>query len=580
MTEYDCKIANREVNMKFTKTLAVSMFLFAFCLTTSSLYSQDFLQAGVDKIQKRDYKGAIEELKKAIEKTPKSSKAHFYIGEAYYLTKQYDNAEVSLKKAVDLDDEYAQAFKRLGDVYTAKKLYREALSEFQKAVKLEKRNTDFLMALGLAYLNVDSIDKAIQTISTAQVIEPNNPATFVALGDAYLKMNVPVMAVDNYKKAIDLDSNYADAHKKLGDVYYNKMKMYKDALNEYIVYANLDSTNADNLERVAHLLFFNKIYPSSITFYEKLVKLDNQNYSAYMELGASYMYMRNFKEAAKNLEIAVKLDPKPVDAMRYLAHNYFYSQNNRKAFERFGDLEKIDNLKAEEYRKFAQSALGIKDTSSAINLFKKAIEVDPELDVYSELAAIFQKQRRNKEAAEFYYKKAEIDTSANKVKYYVAAGQFYNSEKELDKAIECFDKAIKYGTTDLKLYFYKAQVYNQYPKGDSVRLRNEAYKTFLETAVKNSSELKDYIVSALFELGEYEYKTSKNYQKALGHFDDILKYDVRNQGALMYRAICFMSMGQKEEACKALDRVLKVYPNNKDAYDMKKANNCWLFEEK
>ncbi len=564
--------------MKFTKTLVLSVAFFALCFLASSAYSQDYLQTGLDKLQKRDYKGAVEDLKKAIEKTPKSSKANFYIGEAYYITRQYDNAEVSLKRAIDLDDEYAQAYKRLGDVYTSKKLFREALAEYSKSVKLEKRNSDYLMSLGLAYLNVDSIDKAIATISQAQVADPKNPGTFVALGDAYLKMNVPVMAVDNYKKAIEIDSNYADAHKKLGDVYYNKMKLYKDALNEFIIYANLDSTNADNLEKVGHLLYYNKIYPTAITFYEKLIKIDDKNYDAYTELGAAYMFSKDFDNAAKNLEIATKLNPKPVDALRYLANTYYYHKNYKKAFEKFADLEKIDSMKAEEYAKYARAALGSQDSASAITLFKKAIEINPEQDVYSELASIFQKQKRNKEAAEFYYKKAEIDTTINKVRYYVAAGQFYNSEKELDKAIECFNKALANGTTDLKVYFYKAQVYKQYPRNDSIRVANENFRKFTDLAEKDPADLKEMMKYALLDLGEYEYKVTKNYSKSLSYMDDLLRFDPKNRGALMYRAICFTSMNQKEEACKALDKLLQIYPNNKDAEDLKKSNQCWMFK--
>lgn len=565
--------------MKFTNKVIFTIILFAFVSVNYFACAQDFLQLGIDKIQKHEYKSAIEDLKKAIEKTPKSSKAHFYLGEAYYLTKQYDQAEVSLKKAVDLDDEFAQAFKRLGDVYSIKKLYREALDQYARAVKLDKKNSSYQLALGLAYLDVDSVDKAIATISQAHINNPKDPAPLVALGDAYLKLNVPVMAVDNYKKAIELDSNYAEAHKKLGDVYYTKMKMYKDALNEYIVYANLDSTNADNLEKVGHLLFYNKIYNTAIVFYEKLVKIDKENYNTYTELGASYMYSKDFENAIKNLEIAVTLNPKPVEAMRYLANSYYYDKNFESAFAKFGELEKIDSLKADEYAKFARAALGKKDTSSAIDLFKKAIDVDPELDVYSELASIFQKQRRNKEAAEFYFKKAEIDTTVNKIRYYIAAGQFYNAEKEYDKAVECFKIASELDKNDPKNYFFIAQIYKQYPKNDSMKLAIDYYTKFLSLAEKNQNTYKEEIKYTYFDLGEYEYKVTKNFPKSLSYFDDLLRFDPRNRGALMYRAICLMSMNKKEDACKAFDKVLQYYPNNKDAEDLKKKNQCWIYEK-
>ena len=567
-----------EVNMKFTKVVFSTVVLLVFIF--SNAFSQDYLQSGIDKINKRDYRAAIEDLTKAVEKTPKSSKAHFHLGEAYYYTRQYDNAEASFKRAVNFDSKYSLAYKKLYDVLTKKEQYKDALSAIQKAVNLDKKNNEYLMDLGFAYLNCDMVDEAIKTTSQAQVNNPNNPGSYVVLGDAYLKMGVPTMAVDNYKKAIDIDSNFAEAHKKLGDVYYNRLRQYKDALNSYIIYANLDSTHADNMQTVAHLLYFNKIYATAITFFEKLVKIDPENYLAYTELGASYMYTKEFDLAAERLEVAKTLDAKPVDAVRFLANNYLYNKNYQKSVDNFKLLETIDTLKAEEYQRLALASLGNQDSTAAIEYYKKVIELNPDIDVYSDLAAIFQRQKRNKEAAEFYFKKAEIDTTPNKIRYYMAAGQFYNSEKEYNSAIECFNAVLaleKTGVNASNAYMYKGQIYQQYPKGDSLSKAMDNFKEYLNVVDSKVEANRDNIRAVYFTLGEHEYKVTKNYTRAMGYFDNSLRIK-EDEGTLMYKGICLMSLNQKEEACKVFDRIRKAFPKSKDdAEDLMKKNQCWMF---
>jgi len=562
--------------MKFTKMVFLLLVFIVFLF--SNLFSQDYLQLGIEKINKRDYRGAIEDLKKVVEKSPKSSKGHFYLGDAYMYVRQFDDAEASFRKAISYDSKYTLAYKRLYDVLTRKEQYNEALEAIQKAVNLDKKNNEYLMELGFAYLNCNMINEAIKTTSQAQVDNPNNPGSYVVLGDAYLKMGVPSMAVDNYKKAIEIDSTYAEAHKKLGDVYYSsKLKQYKDALNEYIIYANLDSTHAENMQTVAHLLYFNKLYSAAISFYEKLIRIDPENYIAYTELGASYMYTKDYGQAAKYLEIAKTLDPKPVDAIKFLAISYLYDKEYQKSVDNYSSLEKIDTLKAEDYQRFALASLGNKDSSAAIEYYKKVIDLNPDIDVYSDIAAIFQKQKRNKEAAEFYFKKAEIDTTPNKIRYYIAAGQFYNSENEYNKAIECFNSALALNKKDAKIYMYKGLVYQQYPKGDSLKLAMDNFREYLNVVDRSVSANREDIKTVYFMLGEHDYKVTKNYTRAMGYFDNILKMG-DNEGALMYKGICLMALNKKEDACKVFDKVRKTFPKSKDdAEELMKKNQCWMF---
>ena len=181
------------------------------------------------------------------------------------------------------------------------------------------------------------------------------------------------------------------------------------------------------------------------------------------------------------------------------------------------------------------------------------------------------------EAVEFYFKKAEIDTTQYKIRYYIAAGQFYSSENELDKAIDAFNRALSLNKNDAKIYMYKGLAYQAYPKNDSLKLAMDNFREYINVVDRNASENRDDIKAVYFTLGENEYKVTKNYTRAMSYFDSILRMG-DNEAALMYKGICHMSLNQKEDACKVFDRVRKTYPKSKDdAEDLMKKNQCWMF---
>jgi tetratricopeptide (TPR) repeat protein len=548
--------------------------------------AQDYLQMGIDKIARKDYKSAIENLQKAVEKTPKSTKASFYLGEAYFMDNQFDNAEVSLKKAIDLDDENAQALKRYGDVLSHKGLFRDAIKQYERAIKFEKRNPDFLLSMGKAMVEIDSIDKAVTTLSLAKEIDPKNPLVYVALGDAYMKMNVAPMAIDNYKQSVDLDSNSVDAHIRMGDVYM-KLRMYRDGLNAYIRGVQKDSTNTSKLLKVSHLLFYNKYYTTAADFYRKYTNQIDTCYQAYWEYGSSLRYLKppDYDLSIKMLNKAVKMRKDPVDALRSLGVTYALAGKSKDVISTYANLEKFDSLNIDEYHKLGRAHLNLKDTTKALNLLKKVLDLDPKYDpgydLIGYIAFLFQKQGKLKEAGEFFVKKAESDQSENRWKFYKDAGGLFNYGKDYDRALMAYNKALELKPDSAILHYYIATVYSNYPKEDSIRQALDEFKKFIDGNQPNTN--KDRLEFTYLRMAEHEFFKTKNYSKSLELYQKVLRYNESGSCWLMI-AYCYTSLAAKEpalkeEGCKALDKCLKLTPRNKDAQELKKKLNCWLYDK-
>lgn len=60
---------------------------------------------------------AVKELKLAVLLDDRLAKAHFYLGMAYYLNKQYAYAVTSYKRSYQLDDRYLEAIYNIGSIY-------------------------------------------------------------------------------------------------------------------------------------------------------------------------------------------------------------------------------------------------------------------------------------------------------------------------------------------------------------------------------------------------------------------------------------------------------------------------------
>jgi tetratricopeptide (TPR) repeat protein len=561
---------------------AVLLMLCAF----GDLFAQDFLQVGIDKLTKKDYNGAIENFKKAIEKTPKVSNAYFYLAEAYFLTGQMDNSEVNLKKAIEYDDENAKAIKRLGDVLFQKGLFRDALKQYTEALKFEKRNSDFLLAQGKAMIEIDSIDQAVNKISLAIEISPNNPELYIARGNAYLKMGVAPMAIDNLKKASDLDSNNAEAHIRLGDIYMSgKLKMYREAINEYIRAVEIDSTNERILGKVSHILYYNAssnpvFYARAANYYRQYVKLCDTSYQAFVEYGSALMKIKQFDLSIEMLNKSLKLRKKPVEAYRTLAlvHYLKNTPEHFKSSEKsYSELEKLDSLSAEEYARWGRLLVSLKDTANAVKTFEKALKVDPAFDVFGELANLFLKAKNYSEAAKYLKMKVATDTSEARYKTWISIGGCLFAAKDNDGARESYLTAISINPNDVKAHYWAALVYTTYGKNDSSKLVNEHLRKVIELAEGSENDFKDELGFAYSNIAFSDY-TAKNYQKALDGFNKALKYDPKSQNSLFFIAGCYAGLSQKEDACKACDRLLKVNPKHKDALELKKKLGCWVYE--
>ena len=86
----------------------------SFAAKVKSKAVSDFLEQGIDKLSKKDYKGAIEKFNMAIRVSPVDADAYAFRGQAKSMLMQYKDALPDFNKALELQPDYAEVLDMRG----------------------------------------------------------------------------------------------------------------------------------------------------------------------------------------------------------------------------------------------------------------------------------------------------------------------------------------------------------------------------------------------------------------------------------------------------------------------------------
>ena len=134
-------------------------------------------------LSKNDPQQAIEFFQKAIQLDPSNEKAHFQLGMAYMMQKNYAAAIESYENVIELNPEFPDTFFNLGFISAVSKDYTRAEEMYARVVELEPDYLDeALFNLALVQRKLDKNDESLSNLERAVQVNPKNE-----LAQKYLK---------------------------------------------------------------------------------------------------------------------------------------------------------------------------------------------------------------------------------------------------------------------------------------------------------------------------------------------------------------------------------------------------------
>lgn len=524
--------------------------LFLSVLSISAIQAQTREEA-VKKTLNERFESAEADLKTLIEKEPTNGDNYFAAGDNYlYWGEHLTEAETMYRKGMEVAPTNPLNYAGLGRLAWTKKDGVMAEAQFAKAVEImnAKGNKIDKTVKQLAYLKMaeslmqtdnTKLDKAIEYINAALTLNDKNPEVYIQLGDYYsLRDGINLSnAVMQYNKALEIDPSFLRANLRKG-VLYTKVESYNEALNFYETAIGIDPTFAPAYREKAELLYKAQRYPAAIENYAKYLELNKS--CRVQQRYASFVFLtKDYKKAVAELESALPCDPTNGFMYRLLGYSYFETGDYAKGIEymnQFFDIATKNGkptILGSDYGYKGKLLSKSGQDSLAIDVLKTAVEKDPEyIDGYSELAAIYFKQKKYGDAATYYQLKVDKNKEGGAPLdyYYVGQARYYN--KEYQAADAAFANAIsKYPDANFwrGRCNHKQEVNPDEPVG-LAKPFHEAYIKAVGDDPKRVEANKKNLIESYGYLGIL-YGKQKNYDCSKAAWTKVLELDPTNKVA-------------------------------------------------
>jgi tetratricopeptide (TPR) repeat protein len=421
-------------------------------------------------------------------------------------------------------------------------------------------------------------------------VTPNAPLIHNLLGFCQLQLSQTEQAVDQFKKAIALKPDYKAAHSNLGGIYLFQGRN-QEALAEFQAIVQSDPKDVQalsNLVRaevaagrkeaaIEHLRKACELAPANLPMSLALsrmyleagqkdagrgivrrlrtAKVDNP--ATQLELGTLLLDYEFAEDAQDHLRQALKADPKLKETLYTVATGYFKRQNYRGALKSLECLGPAAPNAADWHGMMGYCHFKLGDSTKAANELQKAIDLDPHnQDHVLELAEVFVANNNAAAAVTLMERatqvfgrssqiwfglgvaylghekpsqaeaalKRSLDLDPNLDLAYVVLGQGYKEGGNWAQLMNTSQRLIEVNPGNSVGYYYKALALQASPtlNGDEEEIEN---------LLRKSSELNDSDPEPRYEL-----------------------------------ARMLIRQGKKDDALRALERIIQSWPNFGPAY--------------
>ncbi len=418
---------------------------------------------------------AIDQCKTAVSLAPDNMNAHLYTGFFMQMAEKYPEAVNEFKSAIK-NGKLKSARPRL--------VLSQALLE---KINSKQGNVCDYMSFIYYFLSGSLMlawDRPMLKMLYKKLSDDISVFSYNTVGNFLEKFKLYDKAEELYRKAVTGTNHTQLFYDKMGDLAL-KNKEIDLCADCYRKVLESNPLNRDVLIKLATVLqtYFPDNTTEAIECYEKLLEFDIESASIYYELG--HLYLR--KEDKINSISAFKL------ALERDSENPYYNNSLAYAYS-----------KAELY-------------DDAIEHYQKAIAINPDNEwtsiVCQALGAIYAEVNGNIEAAVATYQAGIILNPAN-YELYIALGDTYMADYDLDKAIKAYCDAILADPQDYRGYSKAAIAL--YEK-DYIEEALVAYHKSIELNPENAFAQNNLGILYLDGLGDAE--------EALEYFETAIELD-------------------------------------------------------
>ena len=228
-----------------------------------------------------------------------------------------------------------------------------------------------------------------------------------------------------------------------------------------------DLSRQEQLFHLARERFDTQNYQGAIEAFKKLLQEDFKELDAHFFLALAYEKDQQHELAIEHLTIAQKGTYKDETILKHLAFNFYQLGNYKQAIYYLQKSLHVNQDDHEAYAMLAQNYKQQKAFSYAKKVLLEAIAIAPKVVFYYiELAKVFIHLQAYDDAVRMLLKALALEQSAAT---YRLLGGVYEQMTLYDKALDAYDKALKYEPNDALALNNKAVIYFEQGKIQSAQ---------------------------------------------------------------------------------------------------------------
>ncbi len=500
------------------------------------------------------------------------------LAKAYYTMNRFDEAKKILNKALRIKDD-ANAWNQMGMVNYKLKDFEGAKNAFEKATSLNPEVKSYWSNLGWVLEKLEKYDEAIEAIDQALKIDENDMRLWYQKGVCLKKLGELEEALSCFNHALELNPEFTKALLEKGNILL-ELGHLDDAKDAYLSLLKLSPSNHQAMHRLSRIYLEKKEYESCKKYIEDALKFAKKE--EYLELKKDCCKETRENECVIEVCRAIlSINGRNLAAYRDLAQAYINAgkidsavNTYRKGIEVFPDNEtlllELKDLLKREHRE-----------PDVVDVGKKILELMPEdFQTLLDIGLAYMAMERYDDAEDYLLRAMNVKKSKE---VYDALGKLYMKMKDYKSALKYFADSLKL-EEDPEIHYLMAKAH--YYNGELDFSIKE-----IRRALRKAKKAKYYILGALVYSDLQKMRDAKKYaQEALniedtpeirvllgkiltnaGEYSEaigVLKIPAKegNLKAMELLATALEKEGRTDDAMEMYRKILKIDKDNLEAY--------------
>jgi tetratricopeptide (TPR) repeat protein len=349
----------------------------------------DLIIAATSKAQQGDYSGAIADMGKAIEQSPKA--ANLYFARANYAISigRGEDALKDLDRVIQLDPQSESAYWIRGNFRYSLNDKAGAIADFSQVIRLNPNHIEAYSKRAFVYGNQSSPVQAIADLSSIIKLDPKNQNAYEMRGMWRLAQGDYQGSFADYSQLIQLNPKNVNAYFRRADI----RKALKDnlgAITDYKAALKIEPQNKMLKDALAYL----EEVQDPVAFNNGQIKTNSKDIEALQKRARRAFESNNYAQAITDYSSILRIDPKNKNALVDRANVYFWSKKFNEALEDYTNLIQLDPQSPEYHENRAE-------------IYEKKDETGKQIADY-QIAAKKYRAQKNEEKARSSEDRAEL----------------------------------------------------------------------------------------------------------------------------------------------------------------------------